>query len=228
MKTLTLVLVLSCSILFAQETISKKIGDFNTLKVYNGLTVKLQKSNKSKIEITGSKSDDVSIKNSNGILKIRLKFPEGFTSGDLKIMLYYANNIDILDANEGATISSKETFKQQHIEVKVQEGAKIKLDIDTKHLVVKSVSGGIIKLEGVAQNQTIEATTGGIYEAFNVQSKQAVVTAASGARVEVNITEVLDAKVRFGGTIYYKGTPEVLKTKIIIGGTISDKNYLKF
>ncbi|MBL4939430.1 MAG: DUF2807 domain-containing protein, partial [Lutibacter sp.] len=186
------------------------------------------KSNKSKIEITGSKSKDVSIKNSNGMLKIRLKFPEGFTAEDLNIKIYYANNIDILDANEGAIISSKETFKQQHIEVKVQEGAKINMAINTKHLVVKSVSGGIIKLEGVAQNQSIEATTGGIYEAFKVQSKQAVVTAASGARVEVNITEVLDAKVRFGGTIYYQGTPEVLKIKKIIGGTISDKNYLKF
>jgi hypothetical protein len=228
MKTLTLLLVLSCSILFAQEPISKKLGDFNTLKVFNGLTVDLQKSNKSKIEITGSKTEHVSIKNSNGILKIRLKFPEGFTSEDLKITLYYANNIDILDANEGSTINSKETFKQQHIEVKAQEGAKIKMDIDTKHLVIKSVSGGIIKLEGVAQNQTIEATTGGIYKAFNVQSKQAVVTAASGARVEVNIADALDAKVRFGGTIYYQGTPEVLKTKKIIGGTISDKNYLKF
>lgn len=228
MKTLTLVLILSCSILFAQESISKKIGDFNTLKIFNGLTVDLQKSNKSKIEITGSKSKDVSIKNSNGILKIRLKFPEGFTSEDLKITLYYSNNIDVLDANEGATISSKETVKQQHIEVKVQEGAKIKMDINTKHLVVKSVSGGIIQLEGVAQNQTIEASTGGIYEAFNLQSKQAIVTAASGARVEVNISEVLDAKVRFGGIIYYQGTPEILKTKIIIGGTISDKNYLKF
>ena len=228
MKKLTLALVLSCSILFAQESISKKLGDFTTLKVFNGLTVELQKSNKSKIEITGSKSKDVSIKNSNGILKIRLKFPEGFTAEDLNIKIYYANNIDILDANEGATIKSKEVFKQQHLEVKVQEGAKIKMEINTKHLVVKSVSGGIIQLEGVAQNQTIEATTGGIYKAFEVKSKQAIVTAASGARVEVNITDVLDAKVRFGGTIYYQGTPEVLKTKKIIGGTISDKNYLKF
>jgi putative autotransporter adhesin-like protein len=224
MKKLTLLLILSCSILFAQEPISKKLGDFNTLKVFNGLTVELQKSNTSKIEILGSKSEDVTVKNSNGILKIRLKFPEGFTAEDLKITLFYANNIDILDANEGAKITSEEIFKQQHLEVKAQEGAKINIAIDTKHLVVKSVSGGIIKLTGVTQNQIIEATTGGIYKAYKLQSKQAIVTAASGARVEVNCTDVLDAKVRFGGTIYYQGTPEILKTKKIIGGTIKDKN----
>ena len=82
---------------FCTRTDIKKLGDFNTVKVYNGLTVKLQKSSKSKIEITGSQAEDVTVKNSNGVLKIRLKFPEGFTEEGLKITLYYTNNIDILD-----------------------------------------------------------------------------------------------------------------------------------
>jgi len=224
MKKLALLLTLTCSILFAQEPITKKIGDFNTLKVYNGLTVELVKSSKSKIEISGKKADDVSIKNSNGILKIRLKFPEGITSEDVNIKLYYNSMINVLDANEGAKIYSERVIKQQHLEVKVQEGGFINMPINTKYLVIKSVTGGAITLTGSTQNQTIEATTGGIYEGFDLQSKQAIVTAASGARVEVKISEVLDAKVRFGGTIFYKGTPEVLKTKKIIGGTIKNKN----
>jgi hypothetical protein len=224
MKKLALLLTLTCSIVFAQETITKNLGDFNTLKVYNGLTVEIEKSSTSKIEISGKKAEDVTVKNSNGILKVRLKFPEGFTSEDVRIKLYYSNTMDVLDANEGGKISSEEVLKQQHLEVKVQEGAFINVPIDTKYLVVKAVSGGAISLTGSTQNQTIEATTGGIYEAFDLQSKQTTVTAASGARVEVKTSEILDAKVRFGGTIYYKGTPEVLKTKKIIGGTIKNKN----
>lgn len=224
MKKLALLLTLTCSILFAQEPITKNLGDFNTIKVYNGLTVELQKAAKSKIEILGKKAEDVSVKNSNGILKIRLQFPEGFTAEDVKITLYYNSNIDIIDANEGAKIISDATINQQHLEVKVQEGATIELAIETKYLVVKAVSGGIIELTGSTKNQTIEATTGAIYNAYDLQSKQTTVTAASGARVEIKTSEVLDAKVRFGGTIFYKGTPEVLKTKKIIGGTIKSKN----
>jgi len=224
MKKLALLLTLTCSILFAQEPITKNLGDFNTIKVFNGLTVELQKSSTAKVEITGKKSDDVSVKNSNGILKIRLKFPEGFTAEDVKITLYYNSKIDVLDANEGAEIFSEATLEQQHLELKVQEGAKIKMPVEVKYLTVKAVSGGIIELTGATKNQTVEATTGAIYEAYNLQSKEAVVTAASGARVEVKISEVLDAKVRFGGAIFYKGTPEVLKTKKIIGGTIKNKN----
>lgn len=224
MKKLTLLLVLISTFTFAQQKITTKLGDFNELKVFNGLTVELEKSNESKIEISGSQSEDVSIKNANGILKVRLKFPESFTAEDVRIVLFYSENIDILDANEGATILSEATIKQQHLEVKVQEGAKINIPVDTKHLTIKAVSGGIIELSGVTQNQNVEATTGGIYEGYNLQSKQSIVTAASGARVEVKTTEILDAKVRFGGTIHYKGNPEVLKTKKIIGGVIKHRN----
>ena len=216
--------MLFCATLFAQEPITTNLGDFTTVKVFNGLTVELQKSNSSKIEISGSQASDVSVKNSNGTLKITLKFLKNFSAENIKIVLYYDSDITILDANEGATIFSDETIKQQHLEVKTQEGANIKLDIDTKYLIVKSVSGGIISLTGVTENQTVEATTGGIYRAYDLQSKQATVTSASGANVEISASELLDASVRFGGSVFYKGTPEILKTKITIGGTIKDKN----
>ncbi len=224
MKKLVVVLLLSCSITWAQESIKKNLGDFNTLKVYNGLQIELQKASNSRIEIVGAQADDVVVVNSNGILKVRLRIPDSFVAEDVRIVLFYKNDIDVLDANEGGKITSEKRIRQQHLEVKVQEGAFIDLDIKVKHLVVKSVSGGIIELIGEAQNQTIEATTEGVYSAYELQSKQVNVTASSGAKVEVHSDEILDAKVRFGGTIHYKGTPEVLTTKKIIGGKIIDKN----
>lgn len=224
MKKLALFFILFSAIVFAQEPITTNLGDFNTIKVFNGLTVELQKSNTSKIEISGSKANDVSIKNSNGTLKIRLKFPKGFIAENVKIVLYYSNDISVLDANEGASIISEETIKQQHLEVKAQEGARIQLDIDAKYLEVKSISGGFIGLTGDTDNQTVEATTGGFYNGFDLKSKQASVMSSSGANVEVKASELLDANVRFGGSIYYKGNPEILKTKMTIGGTIKDKN----
>ena len=42
MKKLTLLLLFSCAILFAQETVVTKLGDFTTLKVFSGLKIKLQ------------------------------------------------------------------------------------------------------------------------------------------------------------------------------------------
>jgi len=224
MKKLALLFIFSCSIVLAQEPITTNLGDFTTLKVFNGLTVELQKSTTSKIVITGPKSDDVSIKNSDGTLKIRLKFPDSFTADGVKIVLFYSKEIAILDANEGANIVSDEIIKQQHLEVKVQEGAAIDLKVNANYLEIKSVSGGIISLTGVTKNQNIEANTGGIYKAFDLESEQTIANSASGAIVEVKASDLLDAKAQFGGSIYYKGSPKVIKSKTVIKGTIKSMN----
>jgi len=52
MKKLIVLLVLITTVGFAQEKITTKLGDFHTLKVYNGLTVEWKKGQNSKIEIT--------------------------------------------------------------------------------------------------------------------------------------------------------------------------------
>ncbi len=218
-KVVFLIFLMSIS-LMAQSPITTQLGDFNEVKVYNGLTVQLKKSSSNKLEIYGSQAQDVSIKNSDGILKIRLKFPESFIAEDAKVILFYDKNIPTIDANEGAHIISKEEINQQHLEVRAQEGAKIDLDINTKHLTVKSVSGGIITLNGSSDNQTVDVNTGGIYNGLGLQTKQTVVTSAAGSTAEVRASEILDAKAQFGGSIYYKGNPEVLKTKEIVKGVI--------
>ena len=223
MKKVTLLLLLTSSILFAQETITTKLGDFNAIKVFSGLTVELQKSDISKAVISGKKADQVSIKNKNGVLKLSLSFPEGFKYDDVKVVLYYTNDLTVLDANEGSYISSKEALEQQSVALKVQEGAHITTPLIVKYLTIKAVSGGVINVVGTTKNQTIEANTGGIYKAYDLKSTQAIVKSSAGSLVYVQVSEVLDANVNFGGTIYYKGTPEELKTKKIAGGTIKQK-----
>jgi hypothetical protein len=59
---------------FAQSTITKNLGDFTTLKVYNGIEVELIKSKEHKLEITGEKSEIVKVKNVNNTLKLSLPF----------------------------------------------------------------------------------------------------------------------------------------------------------
>ena len=223
MKKVTLLLLLTGSMLFSQETITTKLGAFNAVKVFSGLTVELQKSEISKAVITGKNSDKVSIKNKNGILKLSLSFPEGFKYDDVKIVLYYTDEIAVLDANEGSYISSNEEFEQQSLELKVQEGAHITTPLTVKYLTIKAVSGGVINVVGTTKNQTIEANTGGIYKAFDLKSMQTIATSSAGSVVYVQVSEVLDANVNFGGSIYYKGTPEELRTKKVAGGTIKQK-----
>jgi len=53
MKFYTLFFLFSCFLVGSQTPVSKSIGDFSELKVYDLINVELVESNENKIEITG-------------------------------------------------------------------------------------------------------------------------------------------------------------------------------
>ena len=207
---------------YAQDK-TQNLGDFNEIKIFNGLSVEIERSENSKIEISGEKTDDVVVKNVNGKLKLSLKFPENFNPDRVKVKIFYNQDVLTLDANEGGAIFSDETIDQVNLTIKTQEGAYIHVPVDVKYLTIKAVTGASIKVRGTATNQEVEVTTGGVYEAYDLVTEYADVTSASGGNAEVNVTKLLDVKVRFGGNVYYKGSPEKVNTKKIFGGKIKNK-----
>ncbi len=222
-KLKLVILFLGCTtFLYAQDR-SQNLGDFNELKIFNGLSVDIVRSDQAKIEITGEKTNDVTVKNVNGKLKLSLKFPENFNPDKVSIKVYYSQDLSILDANEGSAIFSDEIIDQVNLTVKTQEGAYIRVPVDVKYLTIKAVSGASIKIRGKATNQEITVTTGGVYEGYELTTENTEITASSGAKAEVSVSGLLDASVRFGGTIYYKGNPEKVNSKKVMGGTIKNK-----
>lgn len=222
-NVLALVFMISFLGLTAQERVIN-LGDFNILKVFSGVTLELIRSDQQKIVIIGEKKENLTVKNTNGRLKVFLRFPEIYNDKDVNIKLYYKEDLSILDANEGAAIFSDQTFNQEQVTIRAQEGAYIHLVLDLKYVTVKAVSGGNIRLRGVATDQEIEVTTGGVYEGYELDSEIAEVSSASGGRVEVKTSSFLDAKVRFGGKIEYKGNPVKVKTNKIMGGNVINKS----
>lgn len=221
-KMIALLLMLFSITISAQER-TENVGTFDEIKIFNGLKVQLEKSDRNDIEITGRKADDVVIKNNNGTLKLSLKITELFSQDDVKIKIYFNDAIHVLDANEGSVIKSDDTFSQDKLTIKVQEGAYINVPVNVTHLSIKSVTGGNITANGTATNQDVEVTTGGVYEGYDVDSEYANVVAASGGKAEVYVTKLLDAKVRLEGNIYYKGNPDKVLEKKAIGGKIVNK-----
>ena len=220
MKKLTFLFLLASTMLFAQEPTINKLGDFNTVKVFNGLTVNLISSNKASIQLFGKKADDVVYKNVNGLLKISMKFPETFSAKDVSVTVHYTDKLHTIDANEGSIVQSSDVLKRQNIELRVQEGARIDLEVKAKYLILKAVSGGILELTGKSENQSVEVNTGGIYEGLNLKSVHTDIKCASGGHAGIYVTEDLDANVRFGGVVEYKGNPSAIKKNKFLGGKI--------
>jgi len=169
-NTLTLFAILLASVVTGQNTIEKTIGEFQKLKVYDLIEVQLVKSKENKVVISGHNADDVVVINKNGKLKIRMKLEESFDGKNTTVTLYYTN-IDVLDANEGAIITSKNKIKQFEIELKAQEGARINVNLKVKVASIKSVTGGVIETVGKALKQDILINTGGVYKGKELKTE---------------------------------------------------------
>ena len=215
------------AIAFAMQSavaqVSKNLGDFNTVKVYDKLNVKLIASSENKVIIKGSRETEVEVVNNNGELKLRMPFPQLLSGNDITIKLYY-KDIDGVDANEGAYVSSDETFDATIMNVSAKEGAEIHLNLDVNKVNVKAVTGGIIVLEGKATNQDVVVMTGGVVENKDLITDQSTVSVSAGGEVDVNATVLVDAKVKAGGSVTVFGKPKQINKKTILGGTIEEKN----
>lgn len=220
MKKVVLAFMFITSLCFAQEKITKNLGDFQVLKTYRGLNVELIKADTPKIVVEGDKSSEVTIKNVNGTLKISMNLTHTFSADDVMVYVYYTNDISVIDANEGSKIFSDEKIEQEKITVKAQEAGKIVLEIDSEQLDVNVVTGGEVKLKGVSKNQNIKSNTGGIYNGNNLDTEYTNVTSNTGGVADVKASKLVDAKANTGGIISITGDPDEVKKKESLGGYV--------
>jgi hypothetical protein len=220
MKTLVKIFViLITTTLFAQTSIEKSIGEFNELKVYDLIEVKLVKSTENKVIITGNDKDDVVINNKNGTLKIKMNFNKIFDGNNTKVILHY-KSIDIIDVNEGAIVTSEDTIKQFEIDLRAQEGGSINIPVNTDYINIKAVTGGIIEANGEAITQKVSLLTGGIYKGENVETQKTDVSINAAGEAYVKASKLVDIKIRAGGDVFIYGKPETVNESKVLGGRV--------
>jgi hypothetical protein len=223
MKYYTLLIFLTCFLAASQAPITKSLGEFSELKVYDLINVELIQSTENKIEITGEDTSNVYVVQKNNLLKIKMDFNKPFNGNKTFVKLYYTK-IDIIDVNEGAKVVSTSPFKQYELELKTQEGGYISVVADLKLLSIKSVTGGSIKVKGKTQSQNINIRTGGIYEGAKLQAVTTKLKMKAGGEVDVNSSDLIEVTIVAGGNLTIHGTPKTVRQKNIIGGRVIYKD----
>ena len=217
-------LIIGAAILFVQMSfgqVTKELGDFDTVKVYDKLSVKLIPSSENKVVIKGAREAELEAVNKNGVLKLRMPFPKLLSGNDLEVTLYY-KHIELIDVNEGAEVVSKDAIKATSFKVSAQEGGKINVDLDVDKLKVSSVSGGEITATGKADNLDASLGAGGYFLGSKLATSQTKVSVSAGGKADVNASTLVDAKVSAGGSIYIYGKPKQINQKTVFGGKIEE------
>lgn len=204
---------------FSQERITRSLGDFDTVKTFDQITLQLIPSNENKIELTGKNSNEVEIITTNNELKIRLPLKKLLKGDEILAYLYY-KKINILEASEGASIASDKPISQIAIEINTKEGAWINLNLAVKKATIRATSGSKIEVQGTTENLDVNANTGATITANNLKSTQTSAVVNSGATAKVYATELVEAKATTGGVITIFGDPKQINKKKSLGGAI--------
>jgi hypothetical protein len=218
-------LVIIAFVLLSQLTnaqVSRNLGDFDEVKVFDKINLKLISSSENKVVITGDRADEVETVNKNGELKIRMPFPQLLSGNNIVVKLYF-KDIESISASEGSYVSSESQFKQTILNLNSKSGAEINIDINVDKVNVKANAGGIIELSGKATNQDVVITSGGILKAKDLHTTQTSISVSAGGNAEIQATTLVDAKVKAGGSVYIYGKPKQINKEVFIGGTIMEK-----
>lgn len=218
-------LLIGVAILFVQASfgqVTKNLGDFDKVKVFDKLSITLIHSSENKIVIKGSRESEVEVVNKNGELKLRMPFPKLLSGDDISIQLYY-KRIENIDVSEGSIVSSKDKIKQTSIDLNSKEGGEINVILDVDNAKVRAVSGGTIRVSGEAKTQIASLGSGGILKAKDLHTSQTTISVSAGGNAEIHATTLVDAKVNAGGYIYIYGKPKQINQKTVLGGRIEEK-----
>ena len=218
-----LIIAFVFAIQFANAQVNRNLGDFDQVKVFDKITVKLIAANENKMVITGSRADEVEAVNKNGDLKIRMPFPKLLSGDDIVVKLYF-KNLESISVSEGSFVSSEADFKQTTLDLNAKSGGEIKLVLDLDKVNVKAFAGGIVSISGKATNQNVTITSGGILNAKNLHTSQTSISVSAGGQSEIHASTLVDAKVKAGGSIFIYGKPKQINKEVFIGGTILEKN----
>lgn len=221
MKKLFTTLIILCitTVASSQKSITKEVGNFTEVKVFDRIVINLIKSNENKVIISGEDASQVQIINKDGKLKIRMDLGLTFDGKNTFVNLYY-KRLEIIDGNEGSYISSTDLIDQDQLEVKAQEGARIELALQVREANFKAVSGSVIEVTGVAQQQDIKINTGSSFKGKDFKTEHTTVFLQAGGRVEAFASKKANITVRAGGDVVVYGKPEDVTRKRNLGGNI--------
>ncbi|MDH7446312.1 head GIN domain-containing protein [Aquimarina sp. 2201CG14-23] len=222
-KIVFLSLLFVASIATAQSVITKNVGDFDELKVFDKIEVKLLKGSENKVEISGISRKEVDVVIKDKVLKIKMSLSNTWDDNDTKVIVYYTD-ISKLDVNEGGKIIVKELITATELDLRAQEGGDIYAEIETDKLLARAVSGGGLHLEGNAKEQEVTVKAGGQFIAEDLKTLRTQVKISAGGKANINASDYVKANTAAGGTIRIYGNPKEVDGKKVFGGKIIEVN----
>lgn len=218
MKRILLLVAISVST-FGFSQVTKDVGNFEKVSVYDRISVELIPSSENKVVISGDRQDDVELVNKNGNLKVKMKLKKLLDGEEVQAQVYFTD-LNSIDLSEGSFITSDEVIKVGNFDINTKEGAEVRLKLDSDKASIRAVTGAKVKVSGNARILTLTGGTGGIIDAEKLNAEDVIAKITTGGEINLRASKTVDASVRAGGSIIIFGKPSSVSQKTTLGGSI--------
>lgn len=237
-KTFSLLsLLLSCSLLFAQNKIVydanaqvRNVGSFHQVEVSTGIHLILKQGSTDAVAVSASSPDLVNrIKTEvdNGRLKIYVE-KDGWKNWNTKnqnLKAYVTcKDIDALEANSGADAITDGNIHADNLKISLSSGAGFNGEISAAKLWVDQSSGSDMQIKGKVGDIEIKTSSGSDFKGYDLVSETCKADASSGSGIEITVNKELQAEASSGGDIDYKGSASITNISNSSGGRIKKQS----
>ncbi len=195
---------------------------FETLKIFDRISIQLVASDQNKLVLEGFNVEDVEVVQKNNEVKIRMRFGKILQGEDIVGVLFY-QKISEIEVNEGASLSSNEVLNTSSLKISNKEGSDVLLTIETDQLNSKVGSGATLTLKGTTKFHHVLVNTGAVLEANELKTLETNITCNAGGEAMIFVQDKVNAKTRLGGSIVVDGNPETVIQNTSLGGSIKIK-----
>lgn len=217
----------------AQQTINDpnavkvEVGSFHAIDVATGIQLFLVAGTTEEVAISASTTefrDHIVAKVENGVLKLyydsKLKAINKKKENKQLKAYVSCRQLNGLYASTGALVKIQGVFKMAELEMKVNTGAQVNGELETKLLTVKQSTGSQVNLTGKTDNLEVEGDTGSKFKGDELTAQTCNISVSTGANVSVDTEKEMTVKANTGGLVKYKGNASIREIKTSTGGAV--------
>lgn len=216
-----LLLLMSTTFLFAQQTETRNVRSFKGVKASAGIDVYLKKGNSEsvRVEVSGTDVKNVITEVSGDYLKIHMAEGRYNRSRTVKVYVTYIE-LSKLSVSSAASIYGEGAIRTRSMSISASSAGSVEINIDTERLDVGVSSAGEVELTGKAKIANLEASSAGEIDAYDLEAEEVTAGASSAGSIRVSVTQKIDARASSGADIRYRGSPMKTNTNSSSGGSV--------
>ncbi|MBB6609552.1 DUF2807 domain-containing protein [Pontibacter sp. Tf4] len=191
------------------QTQTRKVSDFNGIKVSGGFAVEIEQGNTESLKIEAEENlmDNIKTQVKNGVLHI---YTEGSINSRKGMKAYITvKDLNKIDISGGVKVTGLSKLKAGDFQLDMSGGSNVKLDIEAKKIFSNMSGASKVVLTGRADELKLDMSGASSVNTQDLIAKRVKVSTSGASSVKVHATDNLVVNASGASHVAYAGSPKI-------------------